>query len=299
MKKIHKIQNHKNYERNITHFLFVLPTLLIYTVFSVFPIFLGLYYSLTDWNGVSRSFNFIGLTNYTKIFKDKRFINSLSFNIRYTICLVVGVLILSVLLGLLTNQNVKGRTFFRALFFFPAVISLLTSGLIFNQIYGSGLPFIGNLFGIEALKSNILASKFGAQVGVLIVAIWQGVAIPTVLVLSALQNVPTELIESAKLDGASKWQVFWHLTIPFILPTLSMITILNMKSGLMVYDYIEALTDGGPARATEGLTRLIYVQAYDEMKFSYSISEAVLVSFIIIVVSVIQVRFTNRKKVYG
>ncbi len=70
------------------------------------------------------------------------------------------------------------------------------------------MPFIGNLFGIEALKSNILASKFGAQVGVLIVAIWQGVAIPTVLVLSALQNVPTELIESAKLDGASKWQVF-------------------------------------------------------------------------------------------
>lgn len=289
----------KNREKNITHFLFVLPNLIAYSVFGVFPILLGIYYSFTDWNGVSRNYNFIGLKNYVRAFRDSRFINSLLFNIKYTVFLVIGVVVISIFLGMLLNQKIKGKSFFRAAFFFPAVISLLTSGLIFNQIYGKGLPYIGNLLDIEFLKYNILANKTGAQIGILIVHLWQGVAMPTVLIMAALQNVPLELMEAAKLDGASKWQIFKYLTIPFILPTITIIIVLNLKSGLMLYDYVVALTTGGPARATESLTLLIYTQAYDEMKFSYSISESIAVSLVIIAISVLQIVFTNRKKVYG
>ena len=285
-------------ERNRTHLLLVLPDVILYTVFSVFPILLGIYYSFTDWDGIRKSYQFIGLRNYIKMFTDKRFLNSVSFNVWYTILLVIVVTVLSVILGILLNQKIKGQSFFRSLYFFPAVISLLTGGLIFNQIFGRGIPFLGEALGVEFLQKNILASKTLAVYGVLFVNVWQGVAIPTVLVMSGLQTVPHELVEAASLDGATKWQIFRYLTMPFLRPTISMIIILNLKSGLMLHDYVVALTSGGPARATESLTLLIYTQAFDEMKFSYSIAESIVVSGIIILISVLQIRNSNRKKVY-
>lgn len=285
-------------ERNRTHLLLVLPDVILYTVFSVFPILLGIYYSFTDWDGIRKSYQFIGLRNYIKMFTDKRFLNSVSFNVWYTILLVIVVTVLSVILGILLNQKIKGQSFFRSLYFFPAVISLLTGGLIFNQIFGRGIPFLGEALGVEFLQKNILASKTLAVYGVLFVNVWQGVAIPTVLVMSGLQTVPHELVEAASLDGATKWQIFRYLTMPFLRPTISMIIILNLKSGLMLYDYVVALTSGGPARATESLTLLIYTQAFDEMKFSYSIAESIVISGIIILISVLQIRNSNRKKVY-
>ena len=285
-------------ERNRTHLLVVLPDVILYTVFSVFPILLGIYYSFTDWDGIRKSYQFIGLRNYIKMFTDKRFLNSVSFNVWYTILLVIVVTVLSVILGILLNQKIKGQSFFRSLYFFPAVISLLTGGLIFNQIFGRGIPFLGEALGVEFLQKNILASKTPAVYGVLFVNVWQGVAIPTVLVMSGLQTVPNELVEAASLDGATKWQIFRYLTMPFLRPTISMIIILNLKSGLMLYDYVVALTSGGPARATESLTLLIYTQAFDEMKLSYSIAESIVVSGIIILISVLQIRNSNRKKVY-
>lgn len=285
-------------ERNRTHLLLVLPDVILYTVFSVFPILLGIYYSFTDWDGIRKSYQFIGLRNYIKMFTDKRFLNSVSFNVWYTILLVIVVTVLSVILGILLNQKIKGQSFFRSLYFFPAVISLLTGGLIFNQIFGRGIPFLGEALGVGFLQKNILASKTLAVYGVLFVNVWQGVAIPTVLVMSGLQTVPHELVEAASLDGATKWQIFRYLTMPFLRPTISMIIILNLKSGLMLYDYVVALTSGGPARATESLTLLIYTQAFDEMKFSYSIAESIVVSGIIILISVLQIRNSNRKKVY-
>lgn len=293
MKKI------KNRERNVTHFLFVLPSLVLYSIFSILPILLGIYYSFTDWDGIKKNYKFTGLKNYTKMFSDKRFLHSVSFNLRYTVLLVLGITILSVCIALLLNQKIKFRSFFRSAYFFPAVISALTGGLIFNQIYGKGIPFIGAALGLEFLEKNILTSKIGAQFGILFVNLWQGVAIPTVLVLSALQTVPEELLESASLDGASRSQLFRYLIFPFLLPTISIIIILNLKAGLMLYDYVMALTTGGPARATESLTMLIYTQAFDEMKFSYSIAESIVVSAVIIAVSVLQIWHTNRKKVYG
>lgn len=291
-------KQHKNRERNLTHALFVMPSFLLYTVFSIVPIFIGIFYSFTDWDGIKLDYNFVGFENYIKMFSDSRFGHSVLFNLRYTLFLVVGITILSICLGLLLNQKVKGRGFFRAAYFFPAVISALTGGLIFNQIYGKGIPFIGELLGIEFLQKNILTSPVGAQFGILFVNLWQGVAIPTVLVLSALQTIPQELLESAALDGATRWQRFRFLVFPFLLPTISIIIILNLKSGLMLYDYVMALTTGGPARATESLTMLIYTQAFDEMKFSYSIAESIVVSGVIIVISIVQMLHINRKKVY-
>jgi raffinose/stachyose/melibiose transport system permease protein len=286
------------FERDITHFLFILPNFLLYSFLSVFPIFLGFYYSVTDWNGVSPKYDIIGISNYIKLLNDPRFKRAFSFNVRYTLMLIVSVTVLAIILGLLLNKSFRGRTYFRALYFFPAVLSMVVIGLIFNEIYFRGGPLIGNTFNIESLKKSILSSPYTAIYGVLLANVWKSVAIPTVLVISGLQTIPQEIVESAYIDGANRWHEFKYITIPFILPMISVILVLTLREGLMIFDYIMSLTQGGPAGSTESITMMIYRFAFEEMKFSSAIAEAVLMSLIIMTVSFIQIRYTNSKRIY-
>ena len=284
--------------RKLTQAAFVAPSLLLYTFFSILPILLGIYYSFTNWNGIARKYEFIGLSNYKRMLSDARIIRAVRFNVKYAVMLIVCIVILSLVMGMMLNRNIPGKSFFRAAYFFPAVISLITSGLIFNQIYGYVLPELGKMAGIGFLGKNILASPKTAIFGILITHVWQGVAVPTVLVMAGLQTVPEELKEAAVLDGATPFQVFRYITLPFLLPVISMILVLVLKDGLMVYDYILTLTTGGPAGATESLTMLLFRQGFEEMKFSYAIAQAITAAIVIIAVSVLQISFTNRKKVY-
>ncbi len=285
-------------DQRLTHALFVAPNFLLYTLFSVIPIFFGLYYSFTNWNGINRTYKLIGLRNYVKMMGDARFLRAVSFNSRYVVLYIVCLLVLCVSLGLLLNRRGKFRSFFRSAYFFPAVIGMLSCGLIFRQIFGYGFTSLGEMMQIEALKNNILADPDLAIFGVLFVNLWQGAAIPTVLILAGLQTIPSELNESAGLDGANGFQIFRHITMPFLLPTISMILVLALKEGLMIYDYILALTDGGPAGRTESITMLIMKLGFNEQKFSLAIAESILLALVIIVISVIQINFTNRRKVY-
>lgn len=132
----------------------------------------------------------------------------------------------------------------------------------------------------------------------LIANVWKSVAIPAVLVLAGLQSIPEDIVESAKLDGATPFQLFAHITMPFLLPIVSVIVVLTLKEGLMVYDYIMALTGGGPAGSTESITLMIYRLGFEEMKFSYSIALSILVSLVIGAVSVVQIKLSMKKQVY-
>lgn len=285
-------------ERRITHALFVLPGLMLYCFQTVIPVVLGAFYSVTNWNGVSKSFSFIGVQNYLRALSDIRFRRSMSFSLRYTFLLIVCVTALALFLGLLLNVPIRGRTFFRAVYFFPAVISMITIGLIFSQFYSRGMASLGEILGISWMKKSILSSPHTAIYGVLIANVWKSAAIPTVLVLAGLQAIPEEINESAKLDGASSIQLFLHITVPFLLPIISAIVMLTLKEGLMVYDYVMALTQGGPAGSTESITMMIYRLGFEEMKFSYSIALSILVSLVIGVASVLQIRLNMRKQVY-
>ena len=285
-------------ERRITHALFVLPGLLLYCFQTVVPVVLGVFYSTTNWNGVAKNYSFIGLQNYSRALTDIRFRRSMDFSIRYTILLVLCVVVLSLIAGLLLNTKIRGRTFFRAVFFFPAVISMITIGLIFSQFYSRGMSSLGEMLGIAWMKKSILSSPKTAIYGVLIANVWKSVSIPAVLVLAGLQSIPEDIVESARLDGATSMQLFRHITVPFLLPIISVILVLTLKEGLMVYDYVMALTGGGPAGSTESITMMIYRLGFEEMKFSYSIALSILVSIVIGAVSIIQIGLSMKKQIY-
>ena len=284
-------------ERITTYGLFCLPGFIAYCVFLIFPILMGIYYSFMDWNGISKGYNFIGFANYAKLFTDKKFGEALLFNFRYTIMLIVGVVVISVVLALLLNKEFKGRSFFRTLYFLPAVLSMITVSLVFKQVFFYVLPAIGKALGIEALSTNILASKQNAIYGVLFVHLWQGVALPTLLFLAGLQTIPTELYEAAAIDGANGWQQFKHITVTYLIPTLSVVLVLLVKQGLMVFDYVKSMTAGGPGTATQTIALLIYNNGFERNRYSYSIAQAIATGVIIALISAIQIQASNRKKV--
>lgn len=284
-------------ERITTYSLFCLPGFVAYCVFLIFPILMGIYYSFMDWNGISKTYNFIGFDNYAKLFTDKKFGAALLFNFRYTIMLCVGVVVISVILALLLNKEFKGRSFFRTLYFLPAVLSMITVSLVFKQVYFYVVPAIGKALGIEALSTNVLANKQTAIYGILFVHLWQGVALPTLLFLAGLQTIPSELYEAAAIDGANGWQQFKHITVAYLIPTLSVVLVLLVKQGLMVFDYVKSMTEGGPGTATQTIALLIYNNGFERNRYSYSIAQAIATGLIIALISAIQIQASNRKKV--
>lgn len=269
-------------------FLFTLPAVLLYLYFIVYPLLNGLYYSLTDWNGIGRSYQFVGLANYYKIFHDKTSLSVVGRTFLYTLLLTVICTALSIFLALLLNREMKGKSIFRSIYFFPAVLSSITIGLIFNQIYNSLLPQVGAQLGISQLSHSLLSNGKTAMWAILFIHIWQGTALPTVIAIAGLQAIPTEIKESAKMDGASAFQQLRHVTLPLMMPTISVIIILNVRSGLMVFDYIKATTDGGPGFATMSIAMEIYKHAFTDMKFAYSSAESTVTFLLITVVAIIQ-----------
>ena len=279
-------------------FIFTVPATVLYCIFFIYPIAIGIMYSFTDWNGLAKDFKFIGLANYIEAFTNKRFQNAVLFNIKFTILAVILVVGISLILALIFNSDIRLKSFFRGIFFIPAVLGMLVVGLIFNEIFYRVVPVIGKAMNISWLSTNILASKSTAMYGVLIVHVWLAVAMATVMLLAGLQSTPMELYEAAELDGANKWQRFRYITMPFLLPVLSVVLILQIKNGLTVYDIIVALTNGGPGGATESLSILIYNHGFKEVKFSYAIAEAIILTIVICAISFVQTSISNKKKVY-
>lgn len=278
-------------------FLFTVPIVVMYCCFFIIPMVMGIRNSFTNWSGTSSKFDFIGLENYMKIFRDSRFLHSLGFNFRYTVMLTIGTVVISLAVAIVLNQKIRGRTFFRSIFFLPSILSLVTVGLIWNELFYRLVPQIGELLNIEFLKSSMLGSRKMAIYAILIVNLWQGCAVPIVLLLAGLQSVPSDLYEAAAIDGANAWQKFKSITIPFLIPVLNIVIVTAVKGGLTTFDYIKAMTDGGPMQATESVGILIYNHAMQEGRFGYSVAESMILFLIIAAVSVLTMKMTDSKKV--
>lgn len=240
-------------KKNRIMFAFTLPTVILYTIFFLVTMLIGVYYSFTDWNGISKDYTFVGLKNYVKVLTDERFREALWFNIGYTIALVVLLIVIPLTIALALNRIRRLSTLFRSIYFIPAVISMVTVGLIWNELFYRAVPAIGEMLNIEALSTSPLGNPKLAAIAIMVVNIWQGCAIPTVLFIAGLQSVPKDLLEAATIDGAGNWARFWNVIIPYLIPVLNMVIITQAKAGLTVFDYIKVMTNGGPAQSTEAV----------------------------------------------
>lgn len=278
-------------------YLFVLVPIALQLIFFYIPMIQGFFYSFTDWTGLTSNYNMVGFKNFQTIASDPKFIKSIGFTITFTLGLIVGEIVLGIVVARFLNRKMKGVGFFRTAYFFPAVLSTVTLGLIFKQIFNYGLPQIGEKFGIAFLDQNLIANEKTVFWGVLFVALWQGVAMPIVIILSGLQSIPEDVLEAASIDGASNWQKFLNIEIPYLLPSLSMVFIMALKAGLTAFDLIYALTGGGPSDKTTTLGLLVYNYAFKSNQYGYANAIAVVLFVVIAIISIIQIRLSKRFEV--
>lgn len=281
------------------YFALTIPALALYTLLWFVPLLMGINYSLTDWNGLKPDFKYIGLSNYLNVFIQKRSRRALIFTAKYSVILVILVMLAAMLLtlGLTYVVAKKFSTFFRSIFFFPAVLSMITVSLTWNQIFTRVIPALGQMLNIELLSRNILGDPRTAMWGIIIVNVWQGVAQPFVILLAGIQNVPQDQYEAARIDGANSWKLFKHITIPYMIPTINVAFVMVLKSGINVFDYIQGMTGGGPMQSTESAGTLIYQMAFFENKAGFASAYSVILLIIVAIISVIQQRVSTKYEV--
>lgn len=278
-------------------YLFVAVPILLQLIFFFYPLFTGIYYSLTNWNGLSSAYDIIGIQNYIDVLKSPDFYTSMSFTVIFTIGLVVGEIVIGIWMATLLNRKIKAVGFFRTWYFFPAVLSTVTLGLIFVQLFNYGFTQIGEILHLDWLSENLLVQENTVIPSVIFVALWQGLAMPIIIFLSGLQSIPEEVREAAAIDGATPSQRFFNIELPYLLPSISMVFILAMKSGLTAFDLIFALTSGGPDGKTESLGLMVYNYAFVDNKFSHANTLAVILFIFIIVISLIQMNISRKFEV--
>jgi raffinose/stachyose/melibiose transport system permease protein len=272
-----------------------IPVLLLFFLFNTLPLLTGAFYSLTNYRGYG-TYDFVGFRNYIDLFQDSRVGNSYLFTFKYAIVGTILVNVLSLILALGLNSKIRCKSFLRGAYFLPNILGGLIVGYIFSFIFTYIVPAIGEALNIGFLKNSILASSKYAWIGVLIVGVWQAVAMNTIIYISGLQTVPGDIYEAGMIDGATSWQAFWKLTFPMLMPFVSINLVLSTKNMLMVFDQIVSLTSGGPAQSTESISYLIYQNGMNGGQFGFQSANAVVFFVVIVAISIFQMVMTNKKE---
>lgn len=276
-------------------YLFILPNFIGFLIFMAVPILMGLVISFTNYDGF-KTFDFVGLSNYAKMFQDEYFRVSLLNNLLYTGVTVPFTIVLALLLAVALNVGIRGTSVFRTLFFFPNISSMVAVGIVWSMIFhptrGPLNLFLYNI-GVEN-PPQWLVSSGTALVSVMIVAVWKQAGYYMVIILAGLQSINKELYEAAQIDGAGSIKRFFYITLPLLSPTMFMVTILSLINSFQVFDLISIMTEGGPGRATNVLVYRIYQEGFKYMNFGYASAMAYFLFLIILIITLIQ--FRGQKK---
>jgi raffinose/stachyose/melibiose transport system permease protein len=273
----------------------IIPIVALFFAFNTLPLIIGAFYSFTNYRGYG-SWDFVNFRNYIDLFTDSRVWNSYLFTFKYAIVGTILVNVISLLMALALNSKIRFKSTLRGIYFVPNILGGLIIGYIFSFIFTYIIPAVGETFNIEWIKNSILADERYAWIGVLIVGVWQAVAMNTIIYISGLQTIPDDIYEAGKIDGANTMQTFWKLTLPMLMPFVSINLVLSTKNMLMVFDQIMSLTKGGPAQSTESISYLIYRNGMDGGQFGFQSANAVIFFILIVTISVIQMKMTNKKE---
>ncbi len=277
---------------NLTAYSFIAPNFIGFCIFTLIPMVFAIGLSFCNWDG-QHAIEFVGLKNFLDLAGDKTFKTAFVNTIVYCVGTVPLTLVCSLGLALLLNQNVKLRNFFRTVSFFPYVASLVAVAAVWNMIFSPSMGPVNMLLsslGVENLP-RWAAGKDTAMITVILFSVWKNMGYYMVIYLAGLQGTNPVLVEAAELDGASKWHVFWHVTLPQLRPTTFFVTITLTIASFKVYDQMYMITQGGPGDATITLVYDIYNIAFvNTPKYGYASAVAMVLFALVLAITLFQFR---------
>lgn len=278
--------------------LFVIPALALFLVFFIYPIFSSLYYSFTSWNGVSDTVKYTGLANFKKALGDERFWVSVKNNGWFILFSVFIQVPLIVFFSLLIANVKKLKGLYKTAVFMPSIMSTAVIGILWGFIYEPNIGLINKLLGLFGAEPIYwLSDERFAMLSILITNAWQWTGFYIVMVLAAILSIPGELDEAASIDGATGFQRATRITLPLIVPIISVVIMLSIAGAMKAADIVIVMTKGGPAGSTEVMATYMIKYAITNFKYGYGNTIAVLIFiFTLIVTALYQLLFNRRSE---
>jgi raffinose/stachyose/melibiose transport system permease protein len=291
--------------RQLTEVLFLLPTILAFIMVIIIPFIYGIFYSFTDWQGTGTYSKMVGFENYKAIFTEPAFLHSFLKTLEFTVINIITVNVVAFVISLLVTSEIRGRNLYRAGFFVPNLIGGIVLGLIWQFIFSSILPAIGQALHLGFLSKSLLTSKDTVMFTMVTVNTWQYAGYIMLIYVAAIQNISKSVLEAAEVDGARYWTRITRIQIPLMANAFTISLFLTLTNSFKMYDVNVALTNGGPVgvfmskpvQSSELLALNIYQTAFKYNNMAQGQAKAVLFFIVLTVFSIIQVSYNKSKEV--
>ena len=287
----------KNIER-FQNFLFVLPALAFFLVFSAYPLYKTFQLSLFKWDGISSTTTFVVLDNYTRAFNDAIWWKSIYNGFYFAIMALVFMNPLALLLAVAVYSEVKGSKIYKVIFYIPPIMSGLVVGYMWKWIYDPNNGILNSflsLIHLGSLHKAWLSDLKTTLPAISIASIWQGFGGSFILFWAGLQVIPQEIYEAAEVDGATAWQKLTRITLPLLKNTYTVITILTILGAMQILGLIIGMTNGGPGFETTVPSLRIYVEAFTNFRFGYASALSVILGVMMLIISLVKIRMDREK----
>ncbi|RKP56297.1 sugar ABC transporter permease [Cohnella endophytica] len=280
--------------------LFALPAFIIYSALLIVPILLAFMLSFTSWTGYAANpIHYVGIANFIDLWKDEKFLHSIWVTLRLVLVVTLGSNALGLIFALLLNKSGKLTNVFRSVFFVPFVFSTVAVSFIWSSIisYTGVINYLLGVVGLETWQTDFIGNANHAIWSISIIEIWKTVGFNMVIYLAALQTVPAELYEACTIDGGNARNKFRHVTLPMIVPGISISVLMSVINEMKQFDLVKVITDGGPGSGTETIAYHIISQAFGYNLLGYSSAIALVLFVAVVLVSIAHLSITRRFEV--
>ncbi|MDZ4768648.1 MAG: sugar ABC transporter permease [Chloroflexota bacterium] len=292
-------------------YVFIMPNLVIFGIFIILPMLLNFYYAFTGGTQLFlENRPFVGLDNLTTLFTCGNFLdpNSCREDLfwravmntgGYVLAQVTLLVLFSLVTALALNRNIRGRGFFRSVFFYPVLLSPVVVALIWRWILQQDGLLNGIIVALGGERVPFLLSAGWGQAWVVIISVWAQMGFFTLILLAGLQAIPSEFYEAANIDGASAWQSFWGITLPLLMPTMFVVLVLSLIRAVQVFDQVFSFTGGGPGTATVYMVQYVYTTGFANQTKEYGLAAAasLVMALFLLVLTAIQLRLGRRSEI--
>lgn len=277
--------------------IFALPGIFCFFAVVIIPFIYGVYLTFTDWDGVAKVKNFIGLANFQKVIEDHEFWTSMLLTFKYVILVVLLVNIIAFAIAYLLTRGFKGQNFFRAGFFTPNLIGGIVLGYIWQFVFSRVFVNIGESTGWSLFEASWLSDPNKAFAAMVLVSVWQLSGYMILIYVAGFMGLSEDVMEAASIDGASGWLKMRKIVLPLMMSSITICLFLTLSRAFMVYDVNLSLTAGGPYGTTEMAAMHVYEKAFTSRQFGVGQAEALILFIVVACISGLQVYFTKKQEV--